>query len=186
MSDFVSLPRRIFLDSSTLQTLDTYGAFIWDGYEIESNDQIWHIPDGIENLEALRNIFIVQNRADFEFALSKNSFIEVSAKGDAGYLQWAYDVLDHWQASLESYDGDPFSGEGIALASKVDSPAFGYLGRGDRGLIRDAVLLECDAFLTMERRLPKNAGHIRQALGIRILTPIQYWDLLRPWARLYV
>jgi hypothetical protein len=43
----------------------------------------------------------------------------------------------------------------------------------------------CDAFLTMEKRLPKNAPHIQRELGLQILTPAQYWDLLRPWAPLY-
>jgi len=185
MNNLEALPVRIFLDSSTLQTLDVYGAFIWDGEEIEADDKIWSIPDGIESLQALRSIFMVNDRANFEFALSQNSFAEVAAKDDRGYLQWAYDVLAHWQIALESYDSNPFSGDGVKLADKLDSPSFGYLGAGDRRLIQDAVHLECDAFLTMERKLPKNADHIERELGIRVLTPIQYWQLLKPWAALY-
>ena len=70
--------------------------------------------------------------------------------------------------SLESYDGDPFNGDGTKLAEKLENASFGYLGAGDRRLIQDAVYLECDAFLTMERKLPKNAGHIERELGIRV------------------
>ena len=80
MNDLYSLPSRIFLDFSTLQILDVYGAFIWDGYEIEADDDIWSIPDGIENLQALRNIFIINDRAHFEFALSRNSFVKLQLK----------------------------------------------------------------------------------------------------------
>jgi hypothetical protein len=45
--------------------------------------------------------------------------------------------------------------------------------------------LRCEAFLTVERRLPRNAGHIERELGIRILTPITHWEMLEPWAALW-
>ncbi len=37
----------------------------------------------------------------------------------------------------------------------------------------------------MERRLPRNASHIRRELGIEIFTPIAHWEMLRPWAALW-
>jgi len=185
-SAFESLPRRIFLDSSTLQTLQDYGEFIWDNVEIPSHDKLHKIPNGIANIEALRAIFFVNQRANFDFALSPNSLSEVIDKGDRRYLQWAYDVLDHWEACLESYEGSPFLGEGRHLSEKLHSPMFGYLSKKDRTLIQDALILECEAFLTMEQRLPKNETHIRKELGIQILRPLDYWELLKPWAQLYV
>jgi len=183
LEDFEQLPRRIFLDSSTLQTLQNYGEFVSENEEIPQTNRIWSMPNGIQNLEALRNIFIVNERAGFEFALSNNSLSEVSATKDARYLQWAYDVLDHWLACLE--EAEELPNNNLRLAAKLDGKAFGYLGAGDRALIKDAVLLDCDAFLTMEQRLPKNALHIRRELGLQVLTPAQYWKLLRPWAQLY-
>lgn len=183
LEEFEQLPRRIFLDSSTLQTLQNYGGFIWENEEIPQTNRIWSMPNGIQNLEALRTIFIVNERAGFEFALSNNSLSEVSEKKDARYLQWAYDVLDHWLACLEEAEDLP--NDNSHLAAKLDGNSFGYLGVGDRALIKDAILLDCDAFLTMEQRLPKNARHIQRELGLRVLTPAHYWDLLRPWARLY-
>ena len=183
LEDFEQLPRRIFLDSSTLQTLQNYGELIWENEEISLTNRIWSVTNGIQNVEALRDIFFVNQRAGFEFALSDNSLAEVSEKKDAHYLQWAYDVLDHWLTCLE--EGAGISGKRANLAAKLDGNSFGYLGAGDRLLIKDAILLDCDAFLTMEQRLPKNAPHIQRELGLQILTPIQYWDMLRPWARLY-
>lgn len=41
------------------------------------------------------------------------------------------------------------------------------------------------AFLTMERRLPRNAEHIGRELGIEVFTPIRHWEMLRPWAGLW-
>ena len=80
--------------------------------------------------------------------------------------------------------GSAFSGRGIVLSAKLREKRFGYLSTKDATLIRDAVWLECDVFLTMERKLPKNSAHIEQELGIKVLQPIGYWDLLRPWAAL--
>jgi hypothetical protein len=69
-----------------------------------------------------------------------------------------------------------------ALAARLGEPRFGYL---DRILLQDATFLQCDSFLTMERKLPKNAAHIECELGIRVLTPISYWERLRPWVGLW-
>jgi len=179
---FEDIPRRIFLDSSTLQTLQTYGGFLYENEPISSDDRIHRDPKGAAKLEALRFIMQVGERAPFEFALSKNSFAEVQQRGDRAYLQWAYDVLDHWLACLEA-SGEPH-GNAKALAA-IDAPTYNYLGAGDRALLRDAIGLECDAFLTMENKLPKCRRHIQSTLGIRVFSPIEFWEALRPWAALF-
>ena len=103
---FEDIPRRIFLDSSTLQTLQTYGGFLYENEPVPADDRIHQDPRGAAKLEALRFIMQVAERAPFEFALSKNSFVEVQQRGDWAYLRWAYDVLDHWLACLEA-SGEP-------------------------------------------------------------------------------
>lgn len=186
MEFFAAMPRRIFFDSSTLQTLQDYGAFVWEGVEPLPTDRTHRIPGHHEELRALRAIFLVNERALFEFALSGHSLDEVAAKGDRAYLQWAYDVLDHWNACVASHEADAFNGTGAAVARSLDAPSFGYLSRKDRLLIQDALALECDAFLTMEGRLPKMAGHIGRQTGILVLRPSQLWDRIRPLSRLYL
>ena len=186
MTSFEELPARIFLDSSVLQTIHGYGEIVFENEDLPASDKMWTISGGPEELEALRAIFFVNQRAMFEFALSEHSFAEVEASGDRRYLRWAYDVLDHWHACLEGYDGSPFSGDGIVRAERLDSSRFGYLSEKDRLLLRDAVSLECDAFLTMERRLPNNAPHLKRELELIVLRPTSFWLMLRPWARLFV
>jgi len=180
------IPGRVFLDSSTLQTLQDYGEFIYDGGEIAQEDRIWSIPDGFRNVEALRQIMLVGSRASLQLVLSRNSLEEVLDRGRYDYLQWALEMLEYWEGCLAAYEDSrsAFSGRGAALAAKLTESRFGYLSAKDANLIRDAVLLECDVFLTMERKLPKNATHLEQALGIEVLQPVGYWDLLRPWAAL--
>lgn len=180
------VPGRIFLDSSTLQTMQDYGEFVYDGGEIAHEDRIWSIPDGFQNLEALREIMLVGRRSSLQLALSRNSLQEVLDRGRYDYLQWALEVLEYWEGCLAAYEdgSQALSGRGVPLAAKLAGNRFGYLSAKDAKLIRDAVLLECDVFLTMERRLPKNAAHLERELHIKVLQPPGYWDSLRPWAAL--
>jgi hypothetical protein len=179
---FESLPRRIFLDSCTAQTLRQYGGYIYEGEPIPDSDRIHRVPEGIANVEALRNIFLVNERAQFEWIVSHASMQEAYDKGEPGHMQWLWDIADHSQVCLES-DGP--TAESEALSARLDEPKFGYLSQKDRLLVRDAIILRCEAFLTVERRLPRNAPHIDRELGIRVLTPIVHWEMLRPWAALW-
>jgi hypothetical protein len=181
---FESLPQRVFLDSSTLQMLQDYGAQVWENESFPNDDRIHGVTDGPATIDALRRIFFVNQRALWQFALSDNSLREVGAKGDERYLQWAYDVLDHWRICLE--ESGPPSSTGQSIGAKLKTTYFDYLGQGDRRLLLDAVTLECDAFLTCDRKLAKNSRHILAELGIMVVTPIQYWQILEPWANLYV
>lgn len=175
-------PQRIFLDSSTLQTLLRYGGYLYDGEGISEGDRIYRDPAGVKKLEDLRTIMEIAQRAPFQFALSNNSFAEVNDARDSSYLRWAYDVLDHWNICL--WESGPPQPDPQAVAA-LESSSLGYLGEGDRALIRDAVLFECDTFLTMENRLPKNAAHLFKLLRVRIETPSQTWERVRPWSALF-
>ena len=180
---FESLPRRIFLDSCTAQTLRNYGGYICEAEPIPDFDRIHRVTDGIANIDALRNIFLVNERALFEWIVSRGSMQEAHEKGDPGHMQWLWDIVDHSEVCLE---GDGPTAESEALAVRLDEPKFGYLSDKDRLLLRHAIILRCEAFLTMERRRPSNAAHIERELGIHILTPIAYWEILRPWTALWL
>ena len=183
MADLGELPGRVFLDSCTLQTLRDFGGFIWDGEPLDVA-RLRRIPDGEDNVRALRRIFLVNQRAMFEWMLSEASLAEAVDKRDAGHLQWAFDVLDHALICL-SESGGPTQAS-AERARRLDRPEFGLLSDKDRRLIRDAVLLDCDGFLTVERRLPRNSAFLERQLGLKVLTPVQHWALLEPWAALFV
>ena len=179
---FESLPRRIFLDSCTAQTLRNYGGYIYEAEPIPDSDRIHRVTNGIANIAALRKIFMVNERAMFEWIVSSGSMQEGHDKGDRGHMQWLWDIAAHSEVCSEG--GGP-TVESEAIASRLGEPKFGYLSEKDRLLLRDAIILRCEAFLMVERRLPRNAAHIERELGIRILTPIAHWEILRPWAALW-
>ena len=124
-------------------------------------------------------IFRLTERAQFEWIVSRGSLAEAAEKRDAGHLQWLWDIADHSTVCLVA-DGPTTESEGLAM--RLDEPRFGYLSAKDRRLLVDALALRCEAFLTMERRLPRNAGHLARELGIDVLTPLRLWEMLRPWA----
>jgi hypothetical protein len=179
---FESLPRRIFLDSCTAQTLRDYGGYIYEGEPIADSDRIRRVTDGLANLEALRNIFLVNERALFEWIVSHSSLQEAHEKRDPAHMLWLWDIADHSEVCL---NGDGPTDETKALAARLAESRFGYLSEKDRQLLQDAIFLRCEAFLTMERRLPRNAAHIQRELGIEVLTPITHWEMLRPWTALW-
>jgi hypothetical protein len=182
---FEALPRRVFLDSSTVQTLFRYGEAVFEGQAPPLGDRAYAIPGFADDLRALEMIFAVNERAGFEFPLSPNSLDEVAAKGDPLYTRWGLDLHEHWLVSVEEYRGAAFNGIGEASAHRLDGPSFGYLSTKDRLLLRDALLLECDAFLTMEHRLARNASHIAREVDLFVLRPPEYWRLVAPWGALY-
>jgi hypothetical protein len=145
---------------------------------IADSDRIHCVPGGIANLEALRNIFVINERAQFQWIVSRGSLQEARDKGDAGHMQWLWDIADHTEVCLE---GDGPTQESEALAARLDESKFGYLSAKDKLLLRHAVILRCEAFLTVERRLPRNAAHVERELGIRTLTLITHWQMLKPW-----
>lgn len=160
----------------------TYGEFLYDGGSVASDDRVYRDHAGMRKLEALRFIMQIGYRAPFEFALSSNSFVEVQRARDSSYLHWAYDVLDHWNTCLA--EAGPPATNPVLLAN-VESAAIGYLSAGDRALLRDAILFDCDTFLTMENKLPRNGAHLRSMLGLRVEPPCAVWERIAPWAALF-
>jgi hypothetical protein len=43
----------------------------------------------------------------------------------------------------------------------------------------------CDAFMTMERKLPTVAPFVEKTTDLQIMRPTAYWAVLQPFANLY-
>ena len=178
VSAWLSLPRRIYLDTCTLQAVHDYGDVIWEGEAFVPRGRAGRVEGYEQDLEALRMIFTVNERAMFEFVVTESTLLEVRCRNDRWYTQWVRDVQDTWLIQCE---GEPIRPWG----HRIYNPTFGMISKKDCIVLQDALDLGCDAFLTMEKKLPKSAGHVERLTGLRILRPTEYRKLLAPWARLY-
>jgi hypothetical protein len=173
-----SIPRRIYLDTSTLQNLHDFGGEIFEGESFEPVGRAARVEGLTDELIALRMIFGVNERAMFEFVVTEASLREVEARNYSSFTQWVYDVLDTW---LVQSEGE----EPPAPSTTFEEPRFGMISVKDRRLLQEAVDWRCDAFMTLERRLPTAARFIERETGLRVMRPTRYWGLLRRFARLY-
>jgi hypothetical protein len=85
MPAWLTLPRRVYLDTSTLQKLYDFGGVVFE-------DELF-VPAGraarerglVDELAALHNIFSVNERAQFEFAVTGASFPGISRDTRSGF-----------------------------------------------------------------------------------------------------
>jgi hypothetical protein len=178
VSAWLSLPRRIYLDTSTLQKVFDYGGVIFEGEPFEPVGRAARVKGLSDELDALRMIFLVNERAMFGFVVTEASLREVEGRDEPRYTQWVYDVLDTWLIQSASEE-PPVPG------TTFEDRRFGMISVKDRRLLQEALDWRCDAFLTMERRLPTAAAFIEHETGLRVMRPTTYWGLLDPWANLY-
>ncbi len=182
---FTALPRRVFLDSNVVQTLREAGGYLWESEGPPASAQ--RIHGRLQDLEALRRILAVNERAGFELVLSEASIVEAVAKNDSDHLRWAHDVLDPWLVSLAQYRDLTALGGKPHVADLLPGEIGHNVGAKDLRLLQDAVILGCDGFLTMEgpRKLPSVSPRLERLAGLRIIRPPEYWALIEPWVSLY-
>jgi hypothetical protein len=96
--DFLNLPRRVFLDSSVLQNVQKYGDVLFENQELGTP------ASGRKALPRLQlsgtSPLVGSQRAEFQFAISRSSLKEVARKEDSAFLDWARDMLRHWEDAL--------------------------------------------------------------------------------------
>jgi len=167
---------RLFLDTNTQQAISDYAGAIFEG---EGFMRTGRSGASREDVIALQRIFLVATRAHWEFVVSGNSFLEAAASPDPWHLLYAHEVAAHWHDCVLLGPAE-FDGSGSERVRALDAGRCGYLSVGDAALIRDALLQECDTFLTIERRLATNAEHLRKMLDLEVLRPPQLWAYLQP------
>jgi hypothetical protein len=176
--DLAALPRRMYLDTCTLQTMYEFDGVIFEGEPFEPHSRASKVEGLEDELDALAKIFTINERAMFEFVITETSLREVVEWNRQGYTRWVHDIRDPWLVQSAGYETPPW---GMTFYNR----RFSMISKKDRILLQDALDLGCDAFMTVEQKLPKNAQHIERWTGLRLMRPTGYWELLRTWAALY-
>ena len=182
------IPGRAFLDTSSLSFILEYGEYIFDSVSPPTN-----ISERIINdIEAFYNIFLTGKRASQQLAISPFTYVEVVKTQDVTkrhYLEnWFIDVWHYWLNILDQNDDLSSFIEAEHLRIKLLSSGILDIlpDIEDRILICDAVVYRCDCFCTRDwRTILKYRDHLK-SLPIKILTPSEWWNLIKPYAGLWV
>lgn len=179
------VPRRIFLDTCTFQALWDCGGYVFaeDEFPERTDYHPNHCPqvlkraDAADVLDCLRNIFLFDERAQFDWIVSRSSLKEVDDRGDQRASVYVRDIMDHSAICLSE---NPPGEEAARMAAYLSGPKCGFLSAKDRQLLEEAATAGCNVFLTIEKRLPRVAGTVIREIPLLITTPAGLWALLEP------
>ena len=197
MSRFMNLPGRLLLDTCILNLLQDEDTYLWEG----------ELPDGITedqldaDLIALRKIFIVNERVSFQLVISPLTIAEVANIRDypdrEQKVRWVLDVLDTWLITVDDLLDRENQGGTVRhrfnLSERLQELECKLMTINDfrrdpfdRLLMLQYQMANCDAFLTVDLATIWKHRTELDAFGIRVLRPSEFWNLIQPWARLWM
>jgi hypothetical protein len=194
---FASLPGRLLLDTCILNALFEEGAYIWEGELPYGNNDDDLDPD----LRALCTIFKINERVSFQFVISPLTVAEIANIQDfpdrERRVRWVLDVLDHWLIMLDQIEDRSSEGGAVRHRFKLP-PALQQFEAElmtvpdfrrdplDRLLLVQYRMGHCDAFLTTDRNTIWRHREWLHTRSIRVLSPAEFWEELKPWAALWL
>ncbi len=190
-SSYGSIPKRIFLDSNILQYLQDFGEFIFDHYQetdeylvSAKGNKILKDSKLYNEIRVLKVLLLGLDRTNIEFAISQNTFAEVQRKQDDSYMRWFFEMWDYWQNIIQAHKENVSSGPAKLKKFDNDRSLLGRLSKDDSKIIRDAISLNCNAVLTVDRfrNLHKE---INDKYKMMVLYPTDLWGLLKPFQALW-
>lgn len=183
----IDIPGRVFLDTSVVNFILDYGEQIHDGAALpqDANERV------ARDVEALRNIFMVGQRANWQLAVSPLTYKEVISTADSHrqmfLKRWFFEIWHHWQAILKEQDDLPSFRE--AEQTRVELLASDKLdllpGIEDRMLICDSIVYRCEGFCTRDWKTILKHRSSLSTLPVAILAPHEWWEQVSLWAGIW-
>ena len=178
---FERIPVRVFLDTNVINLLVKYPACVFEHAPLSSD------ANGTlaEDIEALKHVFHIGARADWDIRASQKTMEELSrtrtASLRADLLDYAFGIVNN---TVNDDEDCRFAAEfGRRL---VNTHFLGALPDiADRELIGNAIGLRCDAFCTCDRQTILTKRDYLKQIPLRIITPLEWWAHVRPWAALW-
>lgn len=175
---FEKIPRRVFLDTNVVNLLVTNAEQVFEQAPIPEDVD----KTRTEDIEALMHIFHVGTRACWDLVTSQKTIDEVTLTPNISDRE---DLLDYALQLLQPRDDEYVFAEAFGRRLVGTSFVSALPDLADQMLIGNAVGYACDAFCTRDRRtIIKYRDNLPQ-LPLRILTPLEWWRCVRPWAGLF-
>lgn len=176
---YEKIPKRVFLDTNVVNLL------------VKNAEQIFEqmpIPDDVDktraqDIEALMHVFHVGARALWDLVASQKTIDEVSLTPAISDRE---DLLEYALGLIEPPDSDRLFAEDFGRRLMGTHFVSALPDIADQVLIGNAVGYGCDAFCTRDRRTIVRFRDRLQGIPLRILTPLEWWRCVRPWAGLFV
>ena len=182
--DFEQIPLKVLLDTTVVQNLLTFGEYIFDNYlSNKLSRKLSKLPVKMQNdIHALKNVFGPIMHSPVVPIISTLSLHELSLTGDKekreDLLQWGFDLLDY---SIDAGESD------VSSLTPQQTLLFDFLpDKMDRLLIGEYKRTKCQAFITMDyKTILKLRSRLRKE-HVNVLSPSEWWALLKPWWSLWV
>ncbi|MEA2062747.1 MAG: hypothetical protein U9P14_03525 [Gemmatimonadota bacterium] len=186
--EFEKIPGRAFLDTNLVDFILKHGEEIHDGAPCQPGTS----PRILADVEALYNIFLTGQRASWQLAISPYTYHEILQTRNfekKHYLQqWFLEIWYYWRMIISEASDLPsfLESENIRVellsSGKLDPlPDF-----PDRVLLIDALVYNCDVFCTRDWQTILSKRDQLQHLPIQIVTPHEWWEMILPYAALWV
>lgn len=175
---FASIPQRVFLDTNVINVLVKQSAEIFEHEPISADINRTLAID----IEALRHVFYVGSRANWDLVTSSKAIEELSRTRNQELrdelVEYGVGFMD-----LESEAGRFALDFGRRM---IEAPFVAALPDvADRELVGHALGLRCDAFCTCDRATILSKRHRLRQIPLRIITPAEWWAHVKPWAGLW-
>ncbi|WP_019832406.1 hypothetical protein [Sphingomonas sp. PR090111-T3T-6A] len=175
---FEKVPGKIFLDTNVVNLIVKWPEQVFENVPapMSVDEKTAH------DIEALMHVFFTGQRAYWELAASAKTIEEISNTPDEDVrerlMDYAIQVAD--QISAGSRHGRDLGRRlnDSTLLSALPDP-------NDRELLGNAIGMGCDVFCTRDHKTIIKKRHLLPALPLRILTPVEWWQTIKPWAGLW-
>jgi hypothetical protein len=174
---YKEIPGRVFLDTNIIDCLVKWPECIFEMEETPPEMESRLRTD----IESLMHVFHVGSRAYWDLVASELTLKELSATQDAALRD---ELLEYGIGFVEGDENKEYASE---LARRLRDSSFlaSLPDSNDRDLIAHAIAFQCDAFCTRDRRTIHRKRDSLCALPLKILTPAEWWQHIKPWAGLW-
>jgi hypothetical protein len=186
--ELTKIPGRVFLDTSALNFILEFDDCIFEGVKPSQslNERI------VADINAFNNIFLTGRRATWQLAVSPFTYKEVIETKDLTkryYLEnWFMEVWNYWLGIIDENNDLPsfIEAEHIRIHLLSSSVLDGLTDIEDRLLICDSIIYKCDCFCTRDWKTILSKRNQLKSLPINIITPTEWWAIIKPYTGLWV